>query len=157
MGYEHLNLDIQQLSSIGDCFNCDIARMNKIYELPIIQNNLPAILQRIQDFKSILMEECREIDDVFPTGEKTVDIYLEIRTNLADLLGDIIVYCTSEALRWNIPMGDVLRIIMESNFSKLDEDGKPIKDSRGKFLKGPNYWKPEDKIRELLVNHKLGE
>ncbi len=29
-------------------------------------------------------------------------------------------------------------------------DGLPIYDERGKVLKGPNYWKPEPKIRELL-------
>ena len=44
----------------------------------------------------------------------------------------------------------VLQIIMDSNASKLGADGKPIYDANGKFLKGPNYWKPEPKIRELL-------
>ena len=27
---------------------------------------------------------------------------------------------------------------------------RPIYDANGKFLKGPNYWKPEPKIKELL-------
>lgn len=40
---------------------------------------------------------------------------------------------------------------MDSNASKLGADGKPIYDANGKFLKGPNYWKPEGKIREMLV------
>ena len=39
---------------------------------------------------------------------------------------------------------------MESNFSKLGGDGKVIKDERGKILKGPNYWKPELRIKEML-------
>lgn len=31
-----------------------------------------------------------------------------------------------------------------SNMSKLGEDGKPIRrESDGKILKGPNYWKPD--------------
>ena len=70
--------------------------------------------------------------------------------NDAPLLGDVIVYCRSEALKYGIPLEAVLQIIMDSNASKLGADGKPIYDANGKFLKGPNYWKPEPKIRELL-------
>jgi hypothetical protein len=36
------------------------------------------------------------------------------------------------------------------NECKLDENGNPIYDSNGKFLKGPNYWKPKPKIMALL-------
>jgi predicted HAD superfamily Cof-like phosphohydrolase len=72
---------------------------------------------------------------------------------LADLLGDLIVYCASEARRWGIPLEPVLNTIMESNFSKLGADGQPLYDERGKVLKGPNYWKPEPKIEELLKAH----
>ena len=71
-------------------------------------------------------------------------------TDLADWLGDIVVYCASEARRWGIPLNRVLNVIMESNFSKLDADGQPIYDERGKVMKGPNYWKPEPKIKEVL-------
>jgi hypothetical protein len=39
---------------------------------------------------------------------------------------------------------------MESNFSKLGADGNPIKDERGYIVKGPNYFKPEPKIKEFL-------
>ena len=45
-----------------------------------------------------------------------------------------------------------LDIIMDSNESKLGADGNPIYDANGKFLKGPNYWKPEPKIRDLLAS-----
>jgi predicted HAD superfamily Cof-like phosphohydrolase len=65
-------------------------------------------------------------------------------------LGDVIVYCRSEALKYGIPLEAVLQIIMDSNASKLGADGKPIYDANGKFLKGPNYWKPEPEIRKLL-------
>ena len=71
---------------------------------------------------------------------------------IADLLGDVIVYCRSEALKYGIPLEEVLSIIMDSNESKLGADGKPIYDANGKFLKGPNYWKPEPKIKELLAS-----
>ena len=35
----------------------------------------------------------------------------------------------------------------------LDEN--LIYDENGKFLKGPNYWKPEPKIRELLMGKQV--
>ena len=66
------------------------------------------------------------------------------------------VYSTSEALRHGIQLGDALKIIMQSNFSKLNEDGEPIYDERGKVMKGPNYWKPEPKIEEMLKKRKFG-
>jgi hypothetical protein len=39
---------------------------------------------------------------------------------------------------------------MDRNERKLGANGKPIYDPNGKFLKGPNYWKPNPKIKELL-------
>jgi len=70
---------------------------------------------------------------------------------IADLLADIIVYCQSEAVRYGIPLEEVLQIVMDSNETKLGADGKSIKDSDGKFLKGPNFVPPEPAIRKLLL------
>ena len=131
-------------------FSRSIERMNAMYELPIRQ--VPAFrttdLGRVHDFKDILREELDEIDEILAMNPNDE---LGVLVALADLLGDLTVYIRSEALRFGIPLEEVLSIIMASNFSKLDENGKPIKDERGKFLKGPNYWKPEPKIRELLL------
>ena len=33
-----------------------------------------------------------------------------------------------------------------------DADGKPIYNSDGKVMKGPNYWTPTEKLKELLDN-----
>jgi hypothetical protein len=49
-----------------------------------------------------------------------------------------------------LPLDRVLKVIMESNFSKLGADGQPIYDQRGKVMKGPHYWKPEPRIKEIL-------
>ena len=76
----------------------------------------------------------------------------EVLTAIADLLGDVIVYCRSEALKYGLPLEDVLDVIMDSNESKLNADGNPIYDANGKFLKGPNYWKPEPRIKALLAS-----
>jgi predicted HAD superfamily Cof-like phosphohydrolase len=92
------------------------------------------------------VHEIDEIVELAKAGGSAADIAVAI----ADLLGDIVVYCRSEALKYGLPLEDVLDVIMDSNESKLGADGKPIYDGNGKFLKGPNYWKPEPRIKALL-------
>jgi len=130
-----------------------IAAMNAMYNLPA--NDRPSLPDNVTDrlvkFKATLLDEVHEIDDIVElskNGSSAIDIAVAI----ADLLGDIMVYCRSEALKYGLPLEDVLDIIMDSNESKLDADGNPIYDANGKFLKGPNYWKPEAKIKALLEN-----
>ncbi len=134
-------------------FSRDIEQFNGIYKLPVsakptLDVGVP-VTERLKAFKSILNEEVDEIDDIIAAADRG-EPPLEILTMLADLLGDIQVYCASEMAKFGLPLDKVLAIIMQSNFSKLGEDGKPIYDERGKVQKGPNYWKPEPKIRALL-------
>lgn len=135
-------------------FSQDIETFNGIYKLPV--NGKPTldvgvpIVERLQAFKSILSEEIDEIDEIIHAVERQAPA-LEVLTMLADLLGDIQVYCASEMAKFGIPQDQVLAIIMQSNFSKLGADGKPIYDGRGKVQKGPNYWKPEPRIQALLA------
>ncbi len=128
-----------------------IALMNAMYRLPA--NNEPVVpddaADRLKKFKAILSEEIDEIDEIVAMTQNHGSS-IDIAVAIADVLGDIIVYCRSEALKYGLPLEEVLNIIMDSNESKLDADGKPIYDTNGKFLKGPNYWKPEDKIKALL-------
>lgn len=49
-----------------------------------------------------------------------------------------------------IPLDKVIEIIHESNMSKLDENGQVILREDGKILKGPNFFTPTAKIKELL-------
>lgn len=154
-------------------FSNDIIRFNKMYKLPVASS--PALdqgahvdpLVRLVDFKKILLEEIDEIDDIiakvgcYQANEVYFDddkppyvpTSLEVLTDIADLLGDIQVYCASEMAKFGLPLNEVLAIIMESNFSKLGADGLPIYDERGKVQKGPNYWKPEPRISSFL--HRL--
>jgi NTP pyrophosphatase (non-canonical NTP hydrolase) len=128
-----------------------IALMNDMYRLP--SHRVPTITDNVADrlgkFKTTLRDEVEEIDEIIDAARKGAS-KTDLAVAIADVLGDIIVYCRSEALKYGIPLEDVLDIIMDSNESKLGADGKPIYDENGKFLKGPNYWKPEPKIRELL-------
>lgn len=129
------------------------ALMNAMYKLPVHERpSLPADpADRLRKFKATLLDEVSEIDAIVADCNAQADP-IDLLVALADLLGDITVYCRSEALKLGIPLEDVLDIIMDSNESKLGEDGQPIYDGNGKFLKGPHYWKPEAKIKALLLS-----
>ena len=133
-----------------------IAAMNAMYKLPA--NDRPAVPENVADrlvkFKATLLDEVHEIDDILALSQNGAQA-IDIAVAMADLLGDIMVYCRSEALKYGLPLEDVLDIIMDSNESKLDASGRPIYDTNGKFLKGPHYWKPEPKIKALLASRGL--
>ena len=128
-----------------------IAAMNAMYKLPACDSpTLPDnVADRLVKFKATLLEEVHEIDEIVQLANSGASAN-DVAVAIADVLGDIMVYCRSEALKYGLPLEDVLDIIMDSNESKLGADGKPIYDANGKFLKGPNYWKPEPKIKALL-------
>ncbi|MBC3806317.1 pyrophosphatase [Undibacterium seohonense] len=135
-------------------FSEDIKKFNGIYKLPVsatptLDVGVPAA-ERMAAFKDILMEEVHEMDEIIAAQQAGKDP-LEVLTMLADLLGDIQVYCASEMAKFGLPLDQVLSIIMQSNFSKLGADGLPIYDERGKVMKGPNYWKPEPKLQAMLT------
>ncbi len=128
-----------------------IVAMNAMYKLPA--NDSPVLPEdvagRLTKFKATLMDEVHEIDEIVEMAQQGVP-QIDILVAMADLLGDIMVYCRSEALKYGLPLEAVLNVIMDSNESKLGADGQPIYDANGKFLKGPDYWKPEPKIKVLL-------
>ena len=137
---------------LNPTFATRIAQMNAMYRLPSHEApTLPDdVADRLRKFKATLTDEVGEIDEIIDACNKGAS-RLDVAVAIADLLGDVIVYCRSEALKYGIPLEAVLDVIMDSNQSKLGVDGKPIYDANGKFLKGPNYWKPEPKIRDLLA------
>lgn len=104
-------------------------------------------VNRIDNFTLIMEEEISENVDIIEDSTDEMDALV----NIADWLADMRYYIESESLKYGIPLDEVMQIVCESNMSKLDENGNVIKDARGKVLKGPNYWKPEPKIRELLL------
>lgn len=134
-----------------------IVAFNAMYRMPV--GTKPTVLgsQRLRDLKKILSDELDEIDELIeqaetmeqdPTGGTGG---MELLVGMADLMGDIQVYCASEMVKWGLPIDSTLSIIMESNFSKMGADDNPIYDSTGKLLKGSNYWKPEPMIHSKLV------
>ncbi len=146
--------DYSRTSYYMNGFVNDLDKFREMYRIPLVEPTLHAAKVRLEQFEKIIKDEVNEIDDIDELfhGDELNGKLLAIKTSLADLLGDIIVYCASEAQRWDIPVAETLMIIMDSNFSKLGEDGKAIVQD-GKVMKGPNYWKPEPKIAQLLLNH----
>lgn len=132
-------------------------KMNRMYKLPV--HDVPTVpydtAMRLEKFKRTLSDEVNEIDDIVTLARGMGDEYaqdIDIAVAIADLLGDVVVYCYSEALKYGIPLDEVLTVIMSSNESKLGVDGMPIYNADGKFMKGPNYFKPEPAIKELLLS-----
>lgn len=72
------------------------------------------------------------------------DHYIEI----ADALGDLIVVILGTCISMGLPIRRVMKEIMLSNFSKLDNHGRPVYRADGKIMKGPNYFKPQ--LREVI-------
>jgi hypothetical protein len=142
-------------------FERAITEFNDMYQLHCLRKpGVPPGMTRhgfashLRKFNEILVEEIAELDNILDMveGERedAVD-QIDVLTELADWLGDIQVYCASEMRKFGIPVNLILSIIMASNKSKLGEDGLPIYDTRGKVLKGPNYWKPEPQIKRALA------
>jgi len=129
-----------------------IETMNAMYKLPM--HGLPMlpvdVPSRLAKFKKTLCDEVDEIDDIIALAKLEDVTDLVVATAIADLLADVVVYCASEALKYGLPLLDTLHIVMDSNESKLGADGKPIYNAEGKFLKGPNYYKPEPAIEKRL-------
>ncbi len=74
---------------------------------------------------------------------------------VADAIADTIYVCYGMALIYGIPIDLILAAAVQpSNMSKLDENGEPIFTENGlKVVKGPNFFQPEPKIREILIAH----
>lgn len=104
-------------------------------------------------FKDTINEEFEELADLVLNVKSRGEFTQEDKVALADWLADVIVYCLSESQKFHIPIEAVLHAVMDSQHSKLDDDGKPIIDHRGKFLKSENYQPPEPRILEILTSN----
>ncbi len=62
---------------------------------------------------------------------------------VADALTDILYVTYGAGHAFGINLDDCFEEVQNSNMSKLDKDGKPIYNDKGKVMKGPNYFKPD--------------
>ena len=61
---------------------------------------------------------------------------------VADALTDILYVTYGAGHAFGINLDACFEEVQNSNMSKLDKDGKPIYNDKGKVMKGPNYFKP---------------
>lgn len=78
------------------------------------------------------------INEIETQGSVTKETKLKMFKELADLQ----YVLSGMVVSLGIPMEEVFQRVHNSNMSKL-VDGKPLKREDGKFLKGPNYKKPD--------------
>ena len=62
---------------------------------------------------------------------------------VADALTDILYVTYGAGHAFGINLDECFEEVQNSNMSKLDKDGKPIYNDKGKVMKGPNYFKPD--------------
>ena len=61
---------------------------------------------------------------------------------VADALTDILYVTYGAGHAFGINLDKCFEEVQNSNMSKLDTNGKPIYNDKGKVMKGPNYFKP---------------
>ena len=62
---------------------------------------------------------------------------------VADALTDLLYVTYGAGHAFGINLDDCFEEVQSSNMSKLDNNGKPIYNDKGKVMKGPNYFKPD--------------
>tara|TARA_Y100001933_G_scaffold110686_1_gene110759 strand:+ start:271 stop:642 length:372 start_codon:yes stop_codon:yes gene_type:complete len=62
---------------------------------------------------------------------------------VADALTDILYVTYGAGHAFGINLDECFEEVQNSNMSKLDNNGKPIYNEKGKVMKGPNYFKPD--------------
>ena len=100
------------------------------------------IKQKLWDMqKGLIREEAAEFaeaaDECFADPEN-----MQRREELLKELSDLVFVCYQFAAAFNLDLDKAVRLVFESNLSKLDEQGNPIFRADGKVLKGPNYAPP---------------
>ena len=61
---------------------------------------------------------------------------------IADALTDILYVTYGAGHAYGIDLDRCFSEVQKSNMSKLDENGKPIYNEKGKVMKGSKYFKP---------------
>ena len=83
---------------------------------------------------ALIKEELEELKDAMEKKDLK---------EVADALTDILYVTYGAGHAFGIDLDKCFEEVQNSNMSKLDNDGKPIYNEKGKVMKGPNYFKPD--------------
>ena len=90
---------------------------------------------KINDLRiKLIEEELKELKEAISKN----DIY-----ETADALTDILYVTYGAGHAFGINLDLCFDEVQKSNMSKLDLDGKPLYNEKGKVMKGPNFRKPD--------------
>ena len=87
----------------------------------------------------LIKEELNELQNAI----KTKDL-----KEIADALTDILYVTYGAGHAYGIDLDKCFSEVQRSNMSKLDEDGKPIYNEKGKVMKGSKYFEPN--LRQFI-------
>ena len=82
---------------------------------------------------SLIEEELNELKDAIQNNNLV---------EVADALTDILYVTYGAGHAFGINLDECFDEVQKSNMSKLDMNGKPIFNNKGKVMKGPNYFIP---------------
>ena len=82
----------------------------------------------------LIKEELDELEEAMKT---------ENLKEIADALTDILYVTYGAGYAYGINLDKCFKEVQRANMSKLDTNGKPIFNEKGKVMKGPNYTKPD--------------
>ena len=99
-----------------------------------VKSNSSFSTNKINELRVSLIKE--ELDELIEAMNKK-DL-----VEVADALTDILYVTYGAGHAFGINLDDCFEEVQSSNMSKLDNNGKPIYNEKGKVLKGPNYFKP---------------
>lgn len=109
---------------------------HKAFGMPVLRKPVVPGIHRTQLRIALIKEEFDEFvraswdDDIVEAADGLVDLlYVVVGAMLEYGLTDIVDQLFNEVQR--------------SNMSKLGADGKPIYNEQGKYMKGPNYRRPD--------------
>lgn len=87
----------------------------------------------------LIIEEYTEVIEAFDAFKQNdISTHAGLLKELADLV--FVCYQAAENMGWNLD--EAMQRIFDSNMSKLDNTGAPIRNEAGKIMKGPNYQPP---------------
>lgn len=105
-----------------------------------------AALKGADENSEKLLREFQAHCETFATSLKTLEVKVEVadKQELLDALADQLVTATGVAHMCGFNLSGALEHVNLSNFSKFDENGKPIFDANGKIAKNMStYFKPD--------------
>ena len=99
-----------------------------------VKKNSSFSTEKINQLRLSLIEE--ELNELIEAMNKK-DL-----VEVADALTDILYVTYGAGHAFGINLDKCFEEVQNSNMSKLDVNGKPIYNDKGKVMKGPNYFKP---------------